>query len=76
MGTTGSGKSTIAAYFGNYPIVGVKDELKGEIKIEGKGIAYEYGSCTEVPNEIKGQYKKELITIFDCPGFFDTKGFP
>jgi ABC-type dipeptide/oligopeptide/nickel transport system ATPase subunit len=59
MGSTGSGKSTIAAYFGNFPLVGVKDEKKGEFKIEGKNIASEYGSCTEVPNEIKGVYKKE-----------------
>jgi predicted GTPase len=74
MGSTGSGKSTLAAYFGQYKLESKFDSEKGEIKIKGLGIAEGYGSETKIPNEIQGMFKGEKISIFDCPGFFDTEG--
>ena len=74
MGSTGSGKSTISAYFGNFQLEAVEDDKKGVIKIQGKGIASGYGSETKIPNELQGIFKNEKIHIFDCPGFFDTEG--
>lgn len=74
MGSTGSGKSTLAAYFGKYKLNSTFDVEKGEIRIKGLGIAEGYGSETKIPNEIQGFFKDEKISIFDCPGFFDTEG--
>jgi ABC-type transport system involved in cytochrome bd biosynthesis fused ATPase/permease subunit len=74
MGSTGSGKSTLAAYFGKYKLISSFDAEKGEIKIKGLGIAEGYGSETKIPNEILGFFKNDKISIFDCPGFFDTEG--
>ena len=51
MGTTGSGKSTIANGFGNLKVVANEDKNIGEIRIIGEGIANteKYGSETKIP---------------------------